>query len=230
MNTTILCPFVNQVNLINKFLEESGIHEVKAGTIHTMQGAENDTVILSTAISHKTQRRTYEWVKQFGIVQRCIDKSQKKFIIYADVKAINALSKGQDDDLSELVKFALKNGNVVVEPNEKYTMEIGYSNNSASEAEFWKTMSHLCSVYPKYTARRNVPESKFFPTGRKLPLLKGNSILFYSKEKSLLWHSKSTEWNIPSMPGPLREIGKAGALSRNGIPVGFYRKQRRQRL
>lgn len=64
------------------------------------------------------------------------------------------MSKGQDDDLSELVKFALKNGNVVVEPNEKYTMEIGYSNNSASEAEFWKTMSHLCSVYPKYTARR----------------------------------------------------------------------------
>ena len=83
MNTTILCPFVNQVNLINKFLEESGIHEVKAGTIHTMQGAENDTVILSTAISHKTQRRTYEWVKNNSeLFNVASTRAKKKFIIY----------------------------------------------------------------------------------------------------------------------------------------------------
>ena len=199
MNTTILCPFVNQVNLINKFLEESGIHEVKAGTIHTMQGAENDTVILSTAISHKTQRRTYEWVKNNSeLFNVASTRAKKKFIIYADVKAINALSKGQDDDLSELVKFALKNGNVVVEPNEKYTMEIGYSNNSASEAEFWKTMSHLCSVYPKYTARRNVPESEVFSDRPEASSFKGefDLVLFERKKPVMAFEINGMEHSV----------------------------------
>lgn len=182
---TILCPFVN---LINRMLEREGITGVKAGTIHTMQGAENDTVILSTAISPRTQRGTYDWIKNNSeLFNVAATRAKKRFIVYADTKAVHRLSPDGEDDLSQLIAYAKANGNIAVEPNEKYTVEIGYSNNSASEAEFWKTMSHLCSVYTRYTASRNVKESEVFKGQPGAEDLKGEfDLVLYERKKPVL--------------------------------------------
>lgn len=187
-NTTILCPFVNQVNLINEFLDKESIPDVRAGTIHTMQGAENDTVILSTAISMRTRRGTYDWIcNNSELFNVASTRAKKRFIVYADTTAIHHLAPKGKDDLSALIEYTKKNGNIQVEPNEKYTVEIGYSNNSASEAEFWKTMSHLCSVYTQYTARRNVPEKDVFAGKEDDENLRGEfDLVLYEKKKPIV--------------------------------------------
>ena len=187
-NVTIVTPFANQASLINTMLEENGRKDIRAGTIHTMQGAENDTVILSTSISPKTSQRTYNWIKNNSeLINVASTRAKKRYIVFADETAIQNLSHDEKDDLSQLIRFAKANGNIKVEPNEKYTVEIGYSNNSAREAEFWKTMCHLCSVYQDYTARRNVLESDVFQGLPDSESLKGEfDLVLYKKKKPIV--------------------------------------------
>lgn len=65
----ILTPFRNQEEVINHYLKE-GIKageidtSVSCGTIHKVQGQENKTIIISTALSIKTAPKTYDWIKE----------------------------------------------------------------------------------------------------------------------------------------------------------------------
>ncbi len=187
-NVTILTPFSNQAALINGMMEEAGRKDIRAGTIHTMQGAENDTVILSTSISPRTAPRTYDWLKNNSeLINVASTRAKKRYIIFADERAIQRLSRDERDDLAQLIRFAKSNGNIKVEPNEKYTIEIGYSNNSANEAEFWKTMCHLCSVYTNYSVRRNVLEKDLFHDISGSESLKGEfDLVLYQKKNPVM--------------------------------------------
>jgi DNA polymerase III delta prime subunit len=162
--TTILTPFVNQAYLINGLLNSVGISDVHAGTIHTMQGAENDTIILSPSISYKTSQKTYQWLKESAeLINVGITRAKKKFIIAADTEAIVAHAKNQDDDLSDLIRYVRNNGNVSVPSNEAYAVEIGYSNGSAAEDEMYKTMYEMCTVLRQFKIVRNVKLKNLFP-------------------------------------------------------------------
>jgi superfamily I DNA and/or RNA helicase len=56
-NVFIVTPFINQRDLINMMLKKENINDVHCGTIHSLQGAEKDTIIFSLAISLKTQKK-----------------------------------------------------------------------------------------------------------------------------------------------------------------------------
>lgn len=155
-NVSIVTPFVNQQNLIKKLLKEENIENVNCGTIHSLQGAEKDNIILSTAISSKTSQKTYEWIKNnFEIINVGVTRAKNKLIISGDMDAINALSN-KDDDLYNLIKYASSDGKVIVPPNESVKIEIGMSNGSKNEEEFFKTISQFCSVHSTYEVKRNV--------------------------------------------------------------------------
>ena len=108
------------------------------------------------------------WIKNnFELINVGVTRAKNKLVIAGDLDAITALSN-KDDDLYNLVQYAIKDGNLVVPPNETIKIEIGKSNNSKNEDEFFKTLSHFCSVHSQYEVKRNVPFKVIFKDDYKL--------------------------------------------------------------
>ena len=152
----IITPFVSQKELIQKVLNAKGIEGVKCGTIHSIQGAENDTIILSTALSPKTSKNTFKWLKNNSeLINVAVTRAKNKLIIAADTEILEKLSD-KKDDLYQLVEYSRNNGDLIVAPSESIKIEIGKSNASVAEDEFFKTISHFCSCHRTFEAERNV--------------------------------------------------------------------------
>ena len=75
---------------------------------------------------------------------------------------LKALSDDNKDDLYNLVEYVKNEGRISVPPNESSTIEIGSSNGSQIEDEFYKTISHFCSCHKSFEVERNVKLSKLF--------------------------------------------------------------------
>ncbi len=163
----ILTPFRNQEEVINHYLsvaKEIGAIDtsVSCGTIHKVQGQENKTIIISTSISTKTTRKTYDWIKNNSqLINVGITRAKENLIVVTDLKAIDTLSR-KDDDLYALIDYAAKNGTTEIAQSTVNKFTIGFSNNSKFEDEFYKTMQHYCSL--KDTKfKRNVKVVELFP-------------------------------------------------------------------
>lgn len=168
-DVTIITPFKNQENLINSMLKENNIKEVTCGTIHQIQGAEKDTIIISSSISPKTSKKTFDWIKNNSeITNVAVTRAKKNLIVVSDVEALEKLSNDKKDDLYNLVKYVANKGNSVVSPNESYTIQIGNSNGSKLEDVFFQTISHFCSVNNIFQAKRNVKLSALFASDQEL--------------------------------------------------------------
>ncbi|MFM7854058.1 MAG: DEAD/DEAH box helicase, partial [Flammeovirgaceae bacterium] len=115
----ILTPFRNQETVINYYLKdakEKGLIEnsISCGTIHKVQGRENQAIILSTAISRNTTSRTYDWVKNNSqLINVGVTRAKHKLVVVTDQTAIGILSR-KDDDLYALIEYVQKNGAVEI--------------------------------------------------------------------------------------------------------------------
>lgn len=173
-DATIITPFVNQQNLISALLEQNGLNNINCGTIHSLQGAEKDTIILSTALSIKTHKNTYNWLKNnFELLNVGTTRAKNKLIITGDLDVINALSD-KKDDLYNLIQYAISDGNIIVPPNDSIKIEIGKSNGSENESIFFKTLSHFCSTHKHFDCEKNVSLKNLF---------KDDPILKHSKKE-----------------------------------------------
>ena len=163
----ILTPFRNQEQVLNHYLKVAKEHKeiddsVSCGTIHKVQGQENKTIIISTAISRKTSHGTYDWIKNNSeLINVGVTRAKENLIVVTDKKAIDILSK-KDDDLYALIKYVEKNGTTQVSQSVVNKFAIGFSNDSKFEDEFYRTMNHYCSVRGS-RFRRNVKVSEVFP-------------------------------------------------------------------
>lgn len=163
-DTAIITPFKNQQILINSMLKENNINDVTCGTIHQVQGAEKNTIIISSSISPKTSKKTFDWIKNNSeITNVAVTRAKKNLIVVSDVEALNKLSTDKKDDLYNLVQYVANNGKSKVLPNKSYTIQIGNSNGSKSEDMFFQTLSHFCSVNNIFQAKRNVKLNTMFP-------------------------------------------------------------------
>ena len=163
-DTAIITPFKNQQILINSMLKENNINDVTCGTIHQVQGAEKKTIIISSSISPKTSKKTFDWIKNNSeITNVAVTRAKKNLIVVSDVEALNKLSTDKKDDLYNLVQYVANNGKSEVLPNKSYTIQIGNSNGSKSEDMFFQTLSHFCSVNNIFQAKRNVKLNTMFP-------------------------------------------------------------------
>lgn len=171
----ILTPFRNQEEIINYYLNEakrSGTIDtsVNCGTIHKVQGQENKTIIISTALSIKTAAKTYDWIKNNSeLLNVGVTRAIDNLFVVVDPKAIDILSR-KDDDLYALYDYVKTNGTAAISQSTVNKLTIGFSNNSLFEDEFYKTMQHYCSL--KYTRfRRNVKIVELFPEERNNSLV-----------------------------------------------------------
>ena len=96
------------------------------------------------------------------ITNVAVTRAKKNLIIATDTEALELLSTDKKDDLYNLIKYVKNNGNIEVEPNDSYTLQIGKSNGSRYEDMFFETVSHFCTVNKMFKAKRNVPLSVLF--------------------------------------------------------------------
>ena len=136
----IITPFVNQANLINFHLQKEGIKDVKAGTIHTLQGSEKSVIIMSSALSPKTSKKTMDWIKNnHELINVAVTRAKNKFIFVGDKEAIDTLSKNEDNDIKTLSDYVYKNGEVAVQKSDAI-ISYDFSNDSKNEKDFFETI------------------------------------------------------------------------------------------
>jgi hypothetical protein len=163
----IITPFRSQQEVLNQYLEKAKANEkidssVSCGTIHKIQGQENKTIIISTSISKNTRSKTYDWIKNNSqLINVGVTRAQENLIVVADKKAIDILSR-KDDDLYALIDYVQKNGSIQIQQSIANRFTIGFSNDSKFEDEFYKTMSHYCTVQGT-RFERNVRVLDIFP-------------------------------------------------------------------
>ena len=188
-NTTIVTPFANQKELINERLVREGIDGITCETVHAMQGGESDTIILSTALSPGTRDKTFEWVKNnTELINVAVTRARKRLVVACDEQVLTTLSHGQRSDILDLVQYVKSQGTTQVPLNEELKVELGKSNNSYYEREFYKTISQFCSVHQTFEAKRNVPFSTFFADDEELSQLKYEfDCVLYEKK----WYSRN---------------------------------------
>ncbi|WP_179352201.1 DEAD/DEAH box helicase [Winogradskyella vidalii] len=163
----IITPFRNQEEVLNYYIKAAITKgeldpSVSCGTIHKVQGQENKTIIISTAISRNTTLRTYDWIKNNSqLINVGVTRAKENLIVVADRKAIDVLSK-KDDDLYALINYVEQNGACDVFQSNVNKLTIGFSNNSKFEDEFYATMRHHCSIRGG-RFKRNVKIIDLFP-------------------------------------------------------------------
>lgn len=157
----IITPFVNQANLINRLLEEQNINNIQAGTVHTLQGSEKSVIILSSALSPKTGKKTMEWIKNnHELINVAVTRAKDTFIFVGDKKAIDILSEKDENDLKVLSDYVYKNGLLEV-PKSPVILFTDFSNNSENEREFFETVKpYFNRRGSKFRIERNVPVSE----------------------------------------------------------------------
>ena len=154
-----------------------------------MQGGESDTIILSTALSASTRDRTFEWIRNnTELINVAVTRAKKMLVVACDEEVLKTLAKGERSDLVDLVDYVKSQGMTQVPLNEELKIELGKSNNSYYEKEFYKTISHFCSVHQTFESRRNVPFSTFFEEDPELRELKYEfDCVLYEKK----WYSRN---------------------------------------
>ncbi len=154
----IVTPFVNQAAMINEYLLHNGITDVRAGTIHTLQGSEKSVIIMSAALSLKTGQKTMDWIKNnHELINVAVTRAKEQLIFVGDKKAIDTLSGDEDNDIKVLSDYVFKNGKLIV-PKSDVTISTDFSNNSQSEKDFFATISpYFNKRGTKMRIERNVP-------------------------------------------------------------------------
>ena len=155
-DVAIITPFVNQASLINSLLSKEGIKNVKASTIHSVQGDEKNTVLISTGVSAYSSNRTLSWLNQHGeIANVAVSRAKRKLVVFGDKEKIEQSSTG-DGVWNALFRYCEAKGTVEVIPPEYKNASIGRSNASLTEDQFYETIQQIVSLKGKLLLRRNV--------------------------------------------------------------------------
>ncbi len=153
----IITPFVNQANLINALLAEKGISKVHASTIHSVQGDEKNTVLISAGISSYSSKKTVAWLNNHGeIANVAVSRAKKKLVVFGDEDSLKKMSAG-DGVWNSLFSYCHAKGKVEIVPPRYENWEIGKSNGSLTEDEFYATIAQIVSVRGNISMARNVP-------------------------------------------------------------------------
>lgn len=196
----IITPFRNQEAVLQHYLQKAKAEgyidsTVNCGTIHKIQGQENKTIIISPSISRKTSSRTYDWIKNNSeLINVGVTRAQENIVVVADKRAIDILSR-RDDDLYALIDYVQQNGTTAIAPSTINRLTIGFSNDSRFEDEFYKTMSHYCTLEGA-RFERNVRVIDVFPEERNNPAVNKkefDGVIYLRKDIQVIFEINGTE-------------------------------------
>ena len=141
----VITPFTNQRELISQKLKDNNLTNVSCGTVHAFQGDEKDVVLFSLALTQKTGKGTYEWLKNNKeLINVAVSRAKDKLIILSSEKELNRLHENSaDDDLYELVQYVKNNGETTVTPKTSISRALGIKPYSTeTEQAFLENLNH----------------------------------------------------------------------------------------
>lgn len=159
----IITPFRNQADLIKDRIKEEKLTNVDVGTVHTFQGDEKDTIYLTTAVTHKSSPKTFDWIKNNEeLLNVATTRAKKEFVLVGDLKEIKKRSKATSD-LSELVEYVKSNGKEIVLNEVESIKNINSMNyrqyNTAKEKELLESINQVLSLSNDFFVARQVKVS-----------------------------------------------------------------------
>lgn len=141
----VITPFTNQRELIQKILEEKGLDNVTCGTVHAFQGDEKDVIFFSLALTDKTTRGTYNWLKNNKeLINVAVSRARESLVIVSSEKELERLHRPEeDDDLYELVQYVKHKGQTQVTPRVSASRALGIKPYSTqTEQAFLDNLNH----------------------------------------------------------------------------------------
>ncbi len=168
-NVAIITPFVNQKELINKELELHDIHNVDCGTVHAFQGDEKDVILYSLALTDRTSRKTYDWLKNNKeLINVSTSRARQELVLFASKKEIDRLhTSNEADDLYDLVQYIRHSGDYEVKKRVAESRALGIRPYSTeTETAFMESLNRaLDNAFQdetRYVVRKEVPISQVF--------------------------------------------------------------------
>ena len=165
----IITPFVNQKELINKELELHDIQNVDCGTVHAFQGDEKDIILFSLALTDRTGRKTYDWLKNNKeLINVSTSRARQKLMLFSSEKEINRLHTGNEpDDLYDLVQYTKTAGQYEVQKRVVESRALGIRPYSTeTETAFMESLNRaLDNAFQdgsRFIVRKEVPISQVF--------------------------------------------------------------------
>lgn len=103
----IISPYRNQTLLIDKKIKELLPEtNVSIGTVHKFQGQEKDIILLSLAVGKDSYKGSYDWIKDNRqLINVATTRPKEKLIVIGDQNSIENLSKGEESDIKDLIKY-----------------------------------------------------------------------------------------------------------------------------
>ncbi len=171
-DVAVITPFRAQANRISQALEEHRLDYVKVGTIHTFQGDEKRTILLSSGISESSNQSSFDWMKDNQeLINVATTRAKEKLILVCDVQKIKQLSQTEGNDFLELTEFIYKNGEHAVQYKENQLFQSKVKQfkyyNSAAEDEFLRTLLHFKGVYQTFKMQSKVKITDVLPLNKE---------------------------------------------------------------
>ena len=143
----IITPFVKQKECIEYYLNNQLNNNISIGTVHAFQGDQKDVIIFSTAITNKTHKESYNWLKNNKeLINVAVSRAKNKLILLANKRAVEELSE-KNDDIYELMKYVEAEGNSIVTNVSPESFALGTRHISTeSEKDLGMTISQILSV------------------------------------------------------------------------------------
>lgn len=195
----VITPFVNQKKLIEDAIKQEQLENISCGTVHAFQGDEKDVILFSTAITEQTQVGTYAWLKNNKeLINVATSRAKDKLVVLSDMRNLNRLYEGGDDDLYELVEYVRRNGESQVTQKQVNSRALGVKPfSTATEEAFLENLSHaLENIWmsrSRYTIHKEVPISQVFQDNVN------NNSLFYMGRFDFVVYERQQKTEIPML-------------------------------
>lgn len=193
----VITPFVNQKKLIEEALKRERLDHVVCGTVHAFQGDEKDVVLFSTAITDRTQKGTYDWLKENKeLINVATSRAKDKLIVLSDAKNLDRLHEEQNDDLYELIQYVRTNGVSEVTRKHAASRALGVKPfSTVMEEAFLENLNHaLENIWlsqSRYTVQKEVAISQVFQNNTSY------DDLFYTGRFDFVVYEKQGRQQIP---------------------------------
>lgn len=164
----VITPFTNQKDCINEVLKSKGISNVTCGTVHAFQGDEKDIILFSLALTNRTSRGTYEWLKNNReLINVATSRARDQLVVVTSKKELERLHTDGEDDMYELLQYVASKGTSEVHPRVNASRALGIKPYSTeTEKAFLENLQHALGnvlyTQQKCSAKKEVAISQVF--------------------------------------------------------------------